>query len=71
MQEYFGYLLLNIVLPKFAIQPIHNGKNINMTPEAAEQAAEIFLQCREQGNKIDTLPEACRPTTINEGYEIQ
>ncbi|NKB20782.1 MAG: hydratase [Alphaproteobacteria bacterium] len=42
-----------------------------MTPEAAEQAAEIFLHCREQGSKIDTLPEACRPATIGEGYEIQ
>lgn len=42
-----------------------------MTPEAAEQAAEIFLQCRDQGSKIDTLPESCRPATINEGYRIQ
>ena len=42
-----------------------------MTPEAAEQAAAIFLQCRDQGSKIDTLPEACRPATIGEGYEIQ
>ena len=42
-----------------------------MTPEAAEKAAEIFLQCRDQGSKIDQLPEKCRPVTIDEGYEIQ
>ena len=42
-----------------------------MTPKAAEQAAKIFLQCRDQGSKIDQLPEACRPATSREGYEIQ
>lgn len=42
-----------------------------MTPEAAKQAAEIFLQCRHEGSKIDILPENCRPVTRDDGYEIQ
>ncbi|MBO38303.1 MAG: hydratase [Rhodospirillaceae bacterium] len=42
-----------------------------MTPEAAEQAAKIFLQCRDQGDKIDQLPNACRPVTSEDGYQIQ
>ncbi|MBK17724.1 MAG: hydratase [Rhodospirillaceae bacterium] len=42
-----------------------------MTPEAAEQAAEILLQCRDEGSKIDQLPESCRPSTRTEGYQVQ
>ena len=42
-----------------------------MTPETAEQAAKIFLQCRDQGGKIDQLPDGCRPLTSEDGYQIQ
>ena len=42
-----------------------------MTPEAAEQAAKILLQCRYHGSKIDQLPDACRPLTSRDGYQIQ
>ncbi len=42
-----------------------------MSPEALEQAARIFLACRDQGSKIDQLPDTCRPVTSEEGYQIQ
>ena len=42
-----------------------------MSPEAIEQAARIFLACRDQGSKIDQLPDNCRPVTAEEGYQIQ
>lgn len=42
-----------------------------MDPERARQAAEIIWQTWRDGCRIDSLPEACRPETIEEGYDVQ
>jgi 2-keto-4-pentenoate hydratase len=42
-----------------------------MDPERASQAAEIIWQAWRQGRRIDSLPDSCRPDTIEEGYDVQ
>ena len=41
-----------------------------LTKQAAE-AGRIILRCWTNGDVIDTLPEACRPRTMAEGYAAQ
>jgi len=40
-------------------------------PKQAEEAGRIILRCWTNGDVIDTLPEACRPRTMAEGYAAQ
>ena len=40
-------------------------------PKQAEEAGRIILRCWTNGGVIDTLPEACRPRTMAEGYAAQ
>ena len=42
-----------------------------MTPDQASQAARILLDARRDRRTIGALPEACRPATVDEGYQIQ
>ena len=42
-----------------------------MTPEALAEAADILIACRAKAEKIDSLPERCRPATAEDGYAIQ
>jgi 2-keto-4-pentenoate hydratase len=42
-----------------------------MTPERAFEAARVLLDARRDHRTIDAIPEACRPATVDEGYQIQ
>jgi 2-keto-4-pentenoate hydratase len=42
-----------------------------MTPDRAKEAAELLLAARRERRTIDALPEPCRPTGVDEGYEVQ
>ena len=42
-----------------------------MTPDALAAAADILIACRAKAEKIDSLPESCRPATAEDGYAIQ
>jgi hypothetical protein len=38
-----------------------------MTPDQARDAARVLLDARRDHRRIDALPEACRPRTVDEG----
>lgn len=42
-----------------------------MSPDAARAAAEILLSARGDHRRLEALPEACRPATIDDGYAVQ
>jgi 2-keto-4-pentenoate hydratase len=42
-----------------------------MTPAQASQAARVLLDARRDRSTIAALPEECRPTTVDEGYQVQ
>ena len=42
-----------------------------MTSQRAAEAAAILAAARRDGRLIEPLPDACRPRSIAEGYEVQ
>jgi 2-keto-4-pentenoate hydratase len=42
-----------------------------MTEDEYDQAGALLVACRDDGRKIEALPENLRPTTRDEGYAIQ
>jgi len=42
-----------------------------MTEDEYDQACALLVACRDNGRKIEALPESLRPTTREEGYAIQ
>ncbi len=42
-----------------------------MTPAQARRAAELLLEARRARRPIEALPEDCRPTDLDAGYQIQ
>ena len=44
---------------------------LNLTSDEIEQAAQVLAEARRSRYAIDTLPIACRPQSVSEGYLIQ
>lgn len=42
-----------------------------MTPSAIRQAARLLADARQQGATLDALPDACRPSTLDDAHAIQ
>jgi 2-keto-4-pentenoate hydratase len=42
-----------------------------MTPEKAQDAARVLLSARGDHRPIAELPAACRPATVEDGYQVQ
>ena len=42
-----------------------------MSPEQASQAARVLLDARRDRRTIASLPELCRPSNVDEGYQVQ
>src|SRR2546426_12323308 len=42
-----------------------------MTPDAIDQAAGLLADARRNGQRLDALPESCRPATLDDAHAIQ
>lgn len=42
-----------------------------MRPELASEAARVLLDARRDRRTLAALPEACRPSTVDDGYAVQ
>jgi 2-keto-4-pentenoate hydratase len=42
-----------------------------MLPERAIEAARVLLDARRDHRTLPAIPEACRPATVEEGYQVQ
>lgn len=42
-----------------------------MTPEQAGEAARVLHEARREHRTVEAIPEACRPRTVEEGYQVQ
>src|SRR6266403_4587343 len=42
-----------------------------MTHDAIEQAAGLLAEARRNGQRLDALPESCRPATLADAHAIQ
>ena len=42
-----------------------------MTPDAIDQAARLLAEARRNGQRLDALPESCRPATLADAHAIQ
>jgi 2-keto-4-pentenoate hydratase len=42
-----------------------------MTPEQAEEAARVLHEARRAHRTVESIPEGCRPRTVDEGYLVQ
>jgi 2-keto-4-pentenoate hydratase len=42
-----------------------------MTPDAIDQAAGLLADARRNGQRLDALPEPCRPVTLDDAHAIQ
>jgi len=42
-----------------------------MTPDAIDQAAGLLADARRNGQRLEALPESCRPATLDDAHAIQ
>jgi 2-keto-4-pentenoate hydratase len=47
------------------------GSRVGMTPDAIDQAAALLADARRNGQRLDALPESCRPATLDDAHALQ